>query len=474
MSKLCKRQNCMRLGTSLCSACQHISYCCVDCQRANWKEHKITCGKKLLTENELNKFLVEKTHEASSLDLADGTGRSISVLQGAVLFVEYQLGDQVSGECFRRLKSGIIFENDWPLFALRGMLTQCYISQHTVASYDVALGYATETRARVEMRRSNRDDRNRFFHFIYRVNSQLGDIFLCTLRLGESLYHMQEALTAARHYECAHSENNSNLFYILKNLAQICSMLKNGESAKYAEEAYILVSSQEGPEHPHVQDAASFLIQSYMDIGNFVDAERLARITYECLIDPNNKFNPHVIAIGKYQIATLWVHTPPDQRIGGPEAAEEAETLARDGCFILENILRGGIDVKSDLTMTYCTLCKVMEIRGKKDVKVEKVLLRALSLTHECRVGEVPRVQSSVYRYYLLRQLASVYFALAADPEPNCYDCKLLSKSKCAYEECVVLARVLFDTDDDRLLHCIKLVREHDEFLKGAEVMIRR
>jgi MYND finger len=121
MSNLCKRPNCALLGTSHCSACQNEWYCSVECQRANWKDHKITCGKKLLSETELDEFLVDSIKEASTFDLTVRNGSNISFLKNAILITEYQFGERVTNECHRHLKNGEIYKNDLLLFSLRYM-----------------------------------------------------------------------------------------------------------------------------------------------------------------------------------------------------------------------------------------------------------------------------------------------------------------------------------------------------------------
>ena len=74
------------MGTKHCSACQSESYCSVECQRANWKDDKIVCGKKLLLGMELDAFLTNKANKV--LDLANREGRTIRWLEETVHFVE--------------------------------------------------------------------------------------------------------------------------------------------------------------------------------------------------------------------------------------------------------------------------------------------------------------------------------------------------------------------------------------------------
>jgi hypothetical protein len=103
------------------------------------------------------------------LDFEDKRGRNIRYLKGVVLFAEYQFGDQVPGESYRRLKNGDMFKNDWVLIHLLETLTGSYMNQNTDDSYDIALGYAWETRTQLERKRSNDDNRDFFFHSINKV-----------------------------------------------------------------------------------------------------------------------------------------------------------------------------------------------------------------------------------------------------------------------------------------------------------------
>jgi hypothetical protein len=42
-------------------------------------------------------------------------------------------------------------------------------------------------------------------------------------------------------------------------------------------------------------------------------------------------------------------------------------------------------------------------------------------------------------------------------------------KSRCAYEEAVIIATALFDSDDDRLLPCAKKAKKIDRIMAGDE-----
>ena len=470
MSHMCKRFNCGGAGTSHCSVCRNEWYCSVECQRADWKDHKITCGQKLLSEQEIDIFIIRAMERASNLQRVEGKGGKIGFYKETIAFAEYQFGDRVPNESFRRRKDGVTYEKDWLLFGLRELLTETYIDLATVTSLDAALAYAKETRALLEMRRGNSKYRVAIYDLLYKVNTQLGDIFRKTVQYENSLYHMKEALVAARH---GGNENNGApsqyLIPALNNAANINNLLKNEDAIHFAEEAYNLASGQHGPEHYHTQDSATFLIDIYLRLGNFVDAERFARINYECLIDPKNNVDQtsKLFALGKLQVARVWSFTPSLERIGGYAAAEEAETLLKETIKILENMGRDGLDESTTqcLLASYHHLGDVMMKRGKADSEVKSILLKALSMTKECSVGIVPRIESSLHRYNLLMLLAELYLILMLEDKYEFVDNGMIILSLRAYEETVKIAKALFNSDDERLHLSRRKVEQVKELL---------
>jgi tetratricopeptide (TPR) repeat protein len=470
MSRLCKRPKCALLGTAHCSACQNEWYCSVECQRENWKDHKITCGKRLLTESELITFLDDTYKVARNFDQTDRNERNINLLKNAILIAEYQFGDWVQGKCFRQLKNGVVFENDLPLFRIREILTEHYVNEGTATSFDIALGYALETRTQLEMRCTNDEDRDVFLERICQVNTQLGDIYMKTIQYEESLHHYEEALAAARH--CSHENDRKLLILVpaLQSMANILNLMVTKEGAKYAEEAYLIVSGEHGPEHPDVQGAANYLIDSYLRMNNFVDAERFARINYECLIDPIHRINYRrlLFVVGKLQLARTWLLTPPEQRIGGPEAAEEAETLAREACGLLEKIEmceESEDPTATNILTSHHTLVQVMIANGKKGSEVERSILHALSFTEECRGREVLFLDSYCNRFELLALLGYHYYSSAGEVVARKLDIGLLEKAKEVYKEAVTIATAVFSPDSHDLLKCVAKVREIEEIL---------
>jgi hypothetical protein len=453
-------------------------YCSVECQRMSWKDHKLTCGKRLFSESELNNFLSGAIEDAINLDLGVRNGRCSILVRNTILIAEYHFDDGVPDEGFRHLKNGAVFQNDLPYFCLRNMMNKYFIDESTVTSLDVAWEFAIETREQLEMRRNSAEDRIMFLDCIFTVNMQLGDICIKTMRYDRSLQHISEALVAAREGGYENDRKPSNLIRALQGMANIHSLLRNGEeAAKFAEEAYVLVSNQHGPEHPDVQDSATYLINSYLDLGKFVDAERFARVNYESLIDPTYPIDrkSEFFALGKLLVAKVWSRTPFDQRIGGFEAAEEAEMLARESCDILENFGKESDSrTATHLSSCYSVLVRVMRETGKSGKEIEATILKALSFTKECRVGEVPRIQVSVERYDFVVLLGNHYFVCAE--EDVYFGSKsaigFFRKAKYAFEEAVVIATELFTSDSPSLIECIKKLELIDEGASAVKKLI--
>jgi hypothetical protein len=118
--------------------------------------------------------------------------------------------------------------------------------------------------------------------------------------------------------------------------------------------------------------------------------------------------------------------------------------------------------VNTCLLISYCLLVSVMKERGKENSDTEKVLLKALSSTKECRVGEVPRVESSRNRYKLLLALAEQYLVLGFDAPDNCLNIGYLNKAKYICEVAVIISTALYSSDDDKLLDSLAILRDID------------
>jgi tetratricopeptide (TPR) repeat protein len=400
--------------------------------------------------------------QAKKYEETGETVKMIALYEKTLIFLEYQYGEHILGTWYRRRKNGDMIK-ELKIFTLRNMLTESYIQQFTTASSDSALVWAMETRAVLETRRGNSDDRSLFFEYMYTVETQLADIYEEKSQHQKALHHRQEALAAVRNEGPGYS---LKLFVALKDMAALHA-LNHGKGIIYAEEAYNLVAVEYGPEHPTVQTAAMTLISVYLEAGRFAEGGDFARINYESLTQLNKvdkrkptSFSlslhslPEMLAMAKTQVARAWLLTPPDQRIGGPEAAEEAETLAREASDIfMTNKSNHNFEdaMTTDLAMFYETLAEVMMARGNVSSEVESVLQRALSLSQDCRVGVVPRVKATTQRFACLGSLGKFYIQSSAKMSRGRARISDLEKALDAFNEMLRICTVLYGPSDNRV-----------------------
>jgi hypothetical protein len=116
------RPGCFKSGTNRCSTCLREPYCSGDCQKANWKSHKLFCKtiKKLSNELQsyqevhrlqleireetpLSKHLSEYSPLPESFKMRELNSR---VLAHLISYAEHQLGDRVPGKYFLRRGNG--------------------------------------------------------------------------------------------------------------------------------------------------------------------------------------------------------------------------------------------------------------------------------------------------------------------------------------------------------------------------------
>lgn len=128
-----------------------------------------------------------------------------------------------------------------------------YIKQYSHRlTFDIALSSAVQTRAQLEMRWSYVEDHNMLFDCIHKVNAKLGRIYRMTMQCQSSWHriindHTHQALAASRYGENINDRTPSNIIMALTNIKHNYR-LGSEEGIMFAEEAYVPLSGQHGPE----------------------------------------------------------------------------------------------------------------------------------------------------------------------------------------------------------------------------------
>jgi tetratricopeptide (TPR) repeat protein len=369
-------------------------------------------------------------------------GGAVHSLRNTIAFVENHLVDVPACKRFYKSDDGER-RQDWRIFSVRQKSTDIFVEHSTAASLECALHCAIQTRLELAkmldvMSCYKEGHEISFYYYKCVVETQLGMIFCRKLQPEKSLEHYEEALKAARH----RSFDRARLLVVLMNVSSAYSSMNHVEATKYSEEAYNLASEQHGPEHPDVQSAATSLVSTYLDEDRYFDAERFARINYECLADPNNVHyqNGALLVSGMIQLAKVWLLTPIEERVGGPEAAEEAEKLVRDAVCIIQK----DESQTYSLMYAYATLAEILMARDQYTSEVEALVHKSLAVINANHgVGDPLTVQlSSCDRANLFQMLGKFYLdpsekmSLGAERDVKLY------MAKTAYMESIRLRHI--------------------------------
>lgn len=156
-------------------------------------------------------------------------------------------------------------------------------------------------------------------------------------RFNESESHCQQSLEFAKLVAEGSDKKMTLLFEALLCYGELrghqywtdCDSNSKG-AYDYFEEAYILVSEVYGPVHPQVQEVSVHLIGSLIKLGDFIEAERFARISYESLVSPDSGVQPDSRQVMKGASMLVKIcYVTAQQREAALVDLDEAEQLAR-------------------------------------------------------------------------------------------------------------------------------------------------
>jgi hypothetical protein len=100
MFRSCNKPGCKQEGTKGCSACNVSKYCSPECQKKDWKIHKLVCpleNSKLLSYEEgiktINDLIVKSKNYATAIE--------IRIYKSLQRFGEKQFGEPIDKKTFR-------------------------------------------------------------------------------------------------------------------------------------------------------------------------------------------------------------------------------------------------------------------------------------------------------------------------------------------------------------------------------------
>ena len=474
MADSCHRLGCKKSGTKFCGACRDARYCSIQCQRADWKVHKLKCVKKLINDflhvDTVSQLIKKSFDKAISLKAQRREDEAIEELENSILFANNQFGCRIHGETHRIRGNGDRVD-DWqvmtmPICLQLVQLTSLYIDQGASGSLDRALIHAVEARELVEPYRASIEygELDYVSTLFSRIESHLADIHMENSNFIDAEHHCMESLAFARKSRSV--DRPACMFEGLRKFGILRRQQQRlGDALSFCEEAYIVVSRAYGPVHPLVQDASAELIETLILLQEYSQAEAYSRITYESLIDPRNGIDPESesVARGMQQLASLCFNMAHDGHECASDLINEAEELSRKACCIIENLNNGFSS--SNLAICLETLGQVLV--GKKNFTEETKGLfeRILNIYSERENGNGPGTLKS------LRSLGEFHFKLAntlpigIDRNKQCETAKLI------YDEALNMAISLSGPNATYVLEYTERARQIQKLILEETVL---
>lgn len=359
---LCGRPCCENLRAKTCSACNEEGYCGHDCQKSDWKIHRIMCaclknGYKLLPFKEVKDKFTELKRQAELQKKAED---QIRILEYCLSFVKVQYGKEIVGKPYRERDiefDGLYRIDNWGVdvvakFTLCDSLGDKYrcstikenmdvtagkdVVNKAIYYYEKSLFHLEPWKVRVALEEndvgkifdevkiddifdwrkhpdSERSKRVDGFEKLddERIASIYGALSTTEMKLNECHMHLEKQNMRGKYHESisgallydyeiardyldrgiSHAKKimmgDYKIVFLYKSLAlkgdTFSHQSKFREAKVVYEELYNMLAETFNPDHPQTLRAANLLINVLIEIEEYEDAERFARISYECL-----------------------------------------------------------------------------------------------------------------------------------------------------------------------------------------------
>jgi tetratricopeptide (TPR) repeat protein len=389
MSK-CARSGCHKEGVNRCSTCLREPYCCGDCQKIDWKSHKLICKtlKKLPHEFQSYRKVIQVITEVQEDHLQQNT-LDIRVLGHLLSYAEFQFGDRVLGRAHRERANGESISN-WTvdiltLFPICVSLTMSDNSLTVIVRNQTTLPYwekiadllkpwsaYLDSNFTNRIDNLNRDQINVIAQLLSMTERNTASIYVQSNQCDMAEIYCQRALSYARLYEGKEEEKAEVLSKALQTFYELHGTQGNYTAAlPFAEEAYNVVAMAYNPVHPKVQEAAATLIECLCNKGDLYDAERFAQASLDSLKDPANKINQESeeVARGYHALARIIRKQEGD--------LVRAEMLIRESLRIRVQIHGANHHFTG---LSYGLLGTILQSQNKLDNETKELLVHAHSI----------------------------------------------------------------------------------------------
>lgn len=312
----CCKPTCENDRIKMCSACLKEGYCSSECQKKDWKIHKILCpymknDKKLIPYAEVHIKLNELLSQVNKHD----NDNEIQLLEYLFYFAEYQYGDsRVVGKSYHERDNIKVYNfpvDLYVIYRIGTQLAECYFNssvwmdKSNAQKLTLSRNYMNQAYHyfqkmalvlepwRVQL---NGEEKDRIDSFDRKKINIIYECLASTeIRIGQCHMKFEGFETAGDFYQLAKShankivtdgkvEEGKKIEVIFKALICYGEVLKfshkNLEAKETIEECYNMVALEYNPTHPMVLKSANYLVELLIHMEDYYDAERYARISY--------------------------------------------------------------------------------------------------------------------------------------------------------------------------------------------------
>jgi hypothetical protein len=345
----CARPECQTAAKSSCSRCGREQYCGSDCQRLDWKAHKLICPILKKLPNKLQSY--DEAVQTIDEILRSNKGNNTRVLEHLLSYADYQFGQHVAGSKYRERSDGQRISN-WNvdigiLLLISRKMANIYIANPSLSTLvrdnkvfphlERSLHILRPWMVTIDSDANNQEYNSLSFG---KTNYLLEESFskevnMATVAMNRNQFdvaegHCHRCLAHSRKLGIEGEDKTTSIFEALRTYVILRQHQGDFSGAvSLAEEAYNVVVDTYDPVHPQVQEAAGILISSLINQGDLFNAGRFADQTYANLRDIKNGMNQkgEEVAEGAYNLADVIYRQDDGDLI-------KAEKLARESLLI--------------------------------------------------------------------------------------------------------------------------------------------
>jgi tetratricopeptide (TPR) repeat protein len=258
-----------------------------------------------------------------------------------------------------------------------------------------------------ESRRADSIDKDQIDYVYFHLSNTENQLIHCHISLGDYDKATDYCDMALSHARLVITEDaRINLIYqtLIRKGQNLGSQSKNNEAKAVFEELYNFIVEIHYPDHPLVLTAANRMIEILITLEEYEDAERYARISYECLTRPTDTESEEV-ADAAMTLASVTYNLICCGKDGN---MAEAEMLARKSLRITQK--NHGCDTSSVKII-------LSNILSKKDGDHD---CERKSLLEQCLASYIKaQGVDGIFVARVNNGLAKVHFSMAANLPPG-------------------------------------------------------